>query len=81
MSSESKQINEIFSDYSLDDVEIVIQKLKEAGFSQIETVKIIRKEFEIGLSEADHCVLHSVAWKDDLQKNVKLRDDLFDHLT
>lgn len=77
---ESKQIDDILSDHTLDDIEIIIQKLKEAGFSQIETVKIIINKFGLGLKDADHHVLYSAAWKDNLETNIKLRNAFFDCL-
>jgi ribosomal protein L7/L12 len=60
--------------------EDIIIKLKESGKSQIETIKVLVKEYKLGLKEADKLVINSKIWKDKLEQNIKMRNDFFDEM-
>lgn len=60
--------------------EDIIMKLRESGKSQMETVKILVKEYKLGLKEADNLVLNSNTWKDKFELNKKMRNDFFDEM-
>jgi hypothetical protein len=72
--------NEIFDNHytSMDDIEIVILKLKEIGLSQMETTKALIDKLKISLKEADGFVVNSKAWRDNYDSLVEFRNRLFD---
>jgi hypothetical protein len=48
--------------------------LKQAGCSQITTIKIIIAEMNLSLSDADKIILNSKAWSAEKDATIKLRD-------
>lgn len=65
---------------SRNNLESVLIKLREAGASQMDCVKILITKTNIKLSDADQIVLHSKCWSDKKEKTLRLRNDFFDAL-
>lgn len=61
-----------------DSIELVIQKLKEAGASQMECTYTLVNELNMPLLEADKLVLSAQAWSGNRNAVDKLRKDFFD---
>ena len=80
---EKVEFKKIFNKYynNNSDIELVIQKLKDAGASQIECVRTLVFELKIPLREADEFVLYSKAWEDYLDYTIKVREEFFDALS
>ena len=57
--------------------EEIITYLKSKGASQIQTVRAIKKAFNLSLNEADRSVLNSEAWKENLNSNIFMRNGFF----
>ena len=60
--------------------ETIIQKLREAGASQITSIKVLKTCFDLTLSQADQLVLNSKAWADHYETTVKIRDQFWEVL-
>ena len=54
--------------------------LKNNGASQMECVKIIKKELNVSLEKADEIVLHSKAWTEDKSFITEFRNNIADVL-
>lgn len=69
------ELKEIFHKYYSSDTDIdsVIQKLKESGASQMESVWTISRELGISLPEADKIVIHSASWAESLEATKFIR--------
>lgn len=65
---------------SKNDLENVLLKLKEAGASQMDCVKLLITKTNLKLSEADQIVLYSKCWSDKKEKTFELRNSFFDAL-
>lgn len=65
--------------YSGDDtLELVLQKLRNSGASQMQCALTLISELKIPLSKADNIVLNSKVWRDNFESTNSLRDDFFD---
>ena len=58
--------------------ETIIQKLKNAGASQITTIKLLIDLFGLSIRQADELVLNSQAWADSYEATVSFREELWD---
>jgi hypothetical protein len=61
-------------------IEEVISDLKNAGATQIQSVKALMTALGIPLKEADHLVLNSIAWKETKGDVEKFRNDFGEFL-
>lgn len=52
----------------------VIPILRASGASQMTTVRALVNEFEMALPDADHAVLFSSTWADQLEGTLELRE-------
>jgi hypothetical protein len=74
-----KKYNEIFRDtYNGENIEETIQILKDAGISQMDTLKLLRDELNLSIHDADNLVLNATAWKENKQVNEYLRNSFAD---
>ena len=55
--------------------------LKNAGFTQVEIVKLLINEFSISLKEADEILVKSKAWENEKNNILKLREDFGEELS
>jgi hypothetical protein len=71
-------INEVFDRYynNIDDIEVIILKLKDLGLSQMESTKILIFKLNFSLKEADNFVINSKAWSDNYNSLIKFRENL-----
>ncbi len=60
------------------DIESGIKKLKEAGYRQLDCVRIIKSALGISLREADDLVLYSEGWASERNATINLRNAAFD---
>ena len=69
----------IFNEYYIEGkgYEIPLQKLKEEGASQMESVKVIMYMQKIKIKDADEIVVNSETWKDFKEITNVLRDNIF----
>lgn len=76
-------INEIFNNYykNIDDIELIILKLKEHGLSQMQSTKILISKLEFSLKEADNLIVSSKAWSDNYNSLLEFRKGFFDSAT
>lgn len=74
------EINEIFAKYykSIDDIELVIFKLREIGLSQMETTKALKFKLDLSVKEADSFVVNSKTWQDKYDNLMKFRENVAD---
>jgi len=73
-------LKSLFNKYysSPKDIEIVIQKLRDAGASQMECTRTLVSELKMSIPEADEIIVNSKAWSDVKDQVEKFRDDMFD---
>lgn len=76
---EQSTLKAIFNKYytNKENIEIVIQKLRDGGASQMECTKTLKRELGTPLREADEIVVNSKTWADIKNSVEKLRDDMF----
>lgn len=76
---EKRTLKLIFNKHytDLENIEVVIQKLRDEGASQMECTRTLISELKMSLPEADEIVVNSLAWKDTKDNIKKLRDDAF----
>ena len=55
-------------------LETVLKELKASGASPMDCVKLLKRELEISLKEADQIVLNSQTWEDINDETIALRD-------
>ena len=53
-----------------------IRLLKEAGYSQMDSLKCLMNELNLSLKEADQIILNAKAWSLEKENNLKMRDEL-----
>ncbi len=53
-----------------------IRLLKEAGYSQMESLKCLMHELNLSIKEADLIILNAKAWSSEREDNLKLRGEL-----
>ncbi len=53
-------------------------ELKDAGASQMQSVRIIMKELNISLKEVDQIILHSKSWRKEREGTLDFRNRVFD---
>ena len=77
---EQPELKIIFNKHYTDDssLELVIQKLKDAGASQMECTRTLVFELKISLSKADEIVVNSKAWAENWDVVNKLRNEFID---
>lgn len=63
-----------YSDF--ENIDFVLQKMREAGASQLNSVVVIRGKLDLSLKEADPLVLHSIVWEDHLDENLSYRKQM-----
>lgn len=68
--------NEFYSDKG--SIELVIQKLKDAGASQMKCTRALIFELKMPLPEADEIVVNSKAWKEAKSSVEEFRDKMYD---
>ena len=61
-----------------DDIEYAIAAIRKAGATQIDTIRLIMKELDTSLSEADQLVINSKTWADCAEATCQLRKDFQD---
>ena len=73
---ERLELKKILSEYYSDDssLELAIQKLKDAGASQMECTKTLVLELKIPLSKADEIIVKSKAWQKNFDAVNTFRD-------
>lgn len=70
-----------FNQYSIDnDMDALLQDLKELGLSQMECTKELITNLKLPLKDADNLVVNSIAWRDNFDEVKKLRESFFDML-
>ncbi len=69
-------LNNILKRYNLKeiDIDIVIQQLKNQGFTQMECTKILCTKLHFPLPEADRLIVNSKAWENKKDDVLRLRD-------
>ena len=77
------KLQAIFDEYyiSENDLEELLVKLKEAGASQTDSIRVLMKKKSLSLSEADQIILHSECWSESKEATINLRNNLYDVLT
>ncbi len=58
-------------------IENAIAALRQAGASQIKSVKILMEEMQFSLSQADERILHSETWRDKQKSTLNLREAFY----
>ncbi len=83
MQMTNENIEKIFSEnYQGDEnsLQNTIRLIKEAGYSQMDTVKALMYELDLSIGEADSIILNSNAWAEEKDDNLRFRKELGDHL-
>ena len=75
----SKMFNTHYSG-SDESLENAILMLKNAGYSQMSTLKCLIDQLKISIPEGDLIILNSKAWSKEKSDNLKFRDQLGDIL-
>ena len=75
--SELKKIFDLYYEES-NDLEVVIQKLKDYGASQMECTRTLVLELKMSLPKADNIVVNSKAWSENKNDVIEFRNNLFD---
>ena len=73
-------VNKFRENYSGNNLEYTLEVLKNNGASQMESLKIIKNELDISMKEADLIILNSIAWTNEKEVTLQLRDNLFETL-
>lgn len=62
----NKKLKSIFEEHykATNDINFTLKKLREIGASEVDCVKVVKVELNIGLREADEIVLNSETWAD-----------------
>lgn len=60
---------------TVESVQIILMDLKEKGFTQMQSLRLIMDEMKLSLSDADNIVMNSSAWKSEKEGNEILRDN------
>ncbi len=71
----------VYKEGGYQNLEEAINKMKEAGASQIDCVRTLVVELKLPLKDADTLVLHSSAWRDEKEITERFRhhiDTIFD---
>lgn len=55
-------------------LETILQKLREAGASQMTSIQLLMSVFDLSLRQADELVLNSQTWEDCYEATTSLRD-------
>jgi hypothetical protein len=76
----NKQINKIFDEFSRDEIETIVLKLRRAGVSQGETLSMLYSKLNIDYGEARKLVYNAIAWRDQLERNLELLEEFFGSL-
>ena len=61
-------------------IEAALKLMREAGLSQVACLRACREVLDLSLAEADHMVLYSETWADQLENNFRLRDAFLEAL-
>jgi len=61
-------------------IQETILELKNIGATQMDCLKIIKKELKLSIKEADNIILNSKAWSNHLESNLNLRDSITNYL-
>ena len=79
---EKSELKSIFNQFyeGKENVELVLQKLKDAGASQMECTLTLVTELGYSLRNADELVINSKAWEDRKEHVEKFRDNMMDSL-
>jgi hypothetical protein len=64
----------------MQNIEVLLFKLRERGLSQIQTLALLKKKTGLSLKELDLMVLNSAVWKDNKEANISLRNTFFDKI-
>jgi len=83
MKMSDEKIKRIFDEnYRGDEgsLQATIKLLKEAGYSQMDSLKALMHELNLSMREADLIILNAKAWLSERDGNLKLRDELGDSL-
>ena len=76
-----EKYREIFrGTYNGDNIEETIAILKNAGITQIDTVKVLMDELSISIRDADDLVLNAIAWKENKATTEGFRNTFADML-
>ncbi|GAB4043108.1 hypothetical protein [Spirosoma litoris] len=60
------------------DIEAGLLSLKNKGFSQVDSIKVLMRVLNVSLSEADKIVLNSTTWKDCKSDIIFLRETIYE---
>jgi hypothetical protein len=55
-------------------LDAALKNLKENGCSQMQSLKIIMTELNLGIREADNLILNSEAWSPERANNIQFRN-------
>jgi hypothetical protein len=58
------------------DIDIVLLKIREAGFSQLESTALLMRKLNLSIPEADRLVVNSKTWADVRENVMQLRDEI-----
>jgi hypothetical protein len=58
------------------DIDIVLLKIREAGFSQLESTALLMRKLKLSIPEADRLVVNSKTWADVRENVMQLRDEI-----
>jgi hypothetical protein len=75
ITDEMKTIFRNLYDGSSESLENVINKLKEKGFSQMQSLRLIMQEMNFSISDADKIIMNSKAWGDEKEGNKIFREN------
>ncbi|TWW01963.1 hypothetical protein [Chitinophaga pinensis] len=56
------------------DIDIVLSKMREAGFSQMEATALLVRKLKLSISAADELVVNSKTWKDRRESVMQFRE-------
>ncbi|SFO95939.1 hypothetical protein SAMN05428949_6996 [Chitinophaga sp. YR627] len=62
------------------DIDIVLFKMREAGFSQMEATALLIRKLKLSIFAADQLVVNSKTWEDKKESVMQLRDAFGDAL-
>lgn len=79
MKMTDSKMKKIFSDNyhgNEESLQETIRLLKQAGYSQMESLKFLMHELNLTIKEADLIMINARAWSSEKENNLKARDEL-----
>ncbi len=61
-------------------LQAAVRLLRESGYSQMESLKVLVEGLNLSITEADKIILNAKAWSSEKESNLRLRDELDNYL-